>query len=318
MKTKMKKQTRQIAGLIGIAGIAVGILAIGGILPAFSGLNTPLAAAPTITPGEPVRVPPIGKCPPGSVEDVTVKLSAINAYTGAATGGTHRYKINDGAAQTVSDAGTFTTSAGATLDILWGNGASTDTNYSDVSTVILSCDEGAPIITRKLYENTTLTLDVFNENGNLIATENETVGAGDVVTLVAKLRAAYQKAAPYGGVMVVEYNNSRIDDVIINLGGQLTNVPNAYTRVAPDDTNVRTLAYTFPPIYDTEVKEGTITIDFGSTDTAAMEAITPITIYTNNYYVDEKAGGAFAGPAPEDEDRALTQGGSTISRLYFD
>ena len=108
-----------------------------------------------------------------AVEDTTVTLSAQNKYTSVSTGGTHRYRINGSPALTVADAGTLTASPGDNLEILWGN-ATDSTYYGQVETVTVPC-AGTKSFSTELVQNGTLTIEVFNEENNLIsAPENKT------------------------------------------------------------------------------------------------------------------------------------------------
>ncbi|MBU0959305.1 MAG: hypothetical protein KKB31_05160, partial [Nanoarchaeota archaeon] len=90
----------------------------------------------------------------------TVTLSAVDKYTSASAGTTHRYRINGNPALTVSNAGTLTASPGDKISILWGN--ETDASYyGDVSNVVVPCT-GAKTFTTELVQNGSLTIEVFN------------------------------------------------------------------------------------------------------------------------------------------------------------
>ena len=83
---------------------------------------TPITAGPA---GGQVVVQGGTQC---GVEDTTVTLSALNAYTAAAVGGRHVYRVNGGPVTGVADAGTFTASPGDVIQVLWANGTSTMAN----------------------------------------------------------------------------------------------------------------------------------------------------------------------------------------------
>ena len=243
-----------------------------------------------------------------AVEDTTVTLSSNNKYTATSTGGTHRYRINGAPAQTVSDAGTLTASPGDTLQILWGN--ETIGNYfGSVSNEVIPC-VGTKTFTTDLVQNGTLTVEVFNEEGNLIDTvqENETLAAGDVVTLSARLKGTYQRGFPYGGVMVVEFNgtgsSSQIDDVILSFGGSETSVPSIYSITL--GTFARTKAYTIPSIISNQILDGSIVIDADDTNNPGSAGDPLLTFYPNDYFINEDTGGSFDGPSADDEDDAQT------------
>lgn len=306
-----KKDMRKLLGGIAIAGLL--IFGAGALIPGTVltnpigpiGLEKAFAAAPgvttSVTPSEVSKTKVGGTCPPGSVEDVTVTLSAVDKYTTTATGGTHRYRINGGVAETVSDGGTFTASGGDTIEILWENGSAGSNYFSKVDQVTLPCDKGTVRLSTELVQNGTLTIEVFNEEGNLIDTsgENETIGAGDVVTLTAKLKGTFQRGFPYGGVLVVEYNATAYDDVIAEFGGSKTNVPDFYT--VSNTANIAK-AYTVPAILSNEILEGKITIDADDTHNPSDVDDITLKFYPSNYYINEDTGGSFDGPAVEDED----------------
>lgn len=246
-----------------------------------------------------------------AVEDTTVTLSTTDKYTSVAGGGTHRYRINGAPAKEVSDAGTFTASPGDSLEILWGNASRLVANkyYSDVSTEMVPC-AGTKTFTKEVIKNTTVfSLTTWNEDGELIGLpgtgKNETIAAGDVPTLKAELRGQYQRGIPYGGVIVCEYNTTTFDDCIVNFGGSKVSVPNVHTLA---HTNRNAKAFSFPGFLGTDTLVGSVTLDAddSGTITAAHDDNIIMSIYPNNYYINEKAGGAFEGPAIEDEDDTAT------------
>lgn len=282
------------------------------------GFASPLTVAGeqvVVVPGVPSI--PATSCGLGAVEDVTVTLSALNAETSVATGGTHRYRVGNAAPKTVSDAGTFTASAGDAIEVLWYNASVSGGYFSDRSTFILPCDKGTFEETQELFQNGTVAIEVFNEEGNLIVagTESETLTAGDVVTLEAKLKGTYQTGMPYGGVMVVEYNSTEIDDVIVQYGGSEVNVPSTHTIASTDH---KAKAYSVPAIISNTILTGSVTIDVDdSVNPANIDNIT-MQLYPNNYFINEDNGGAFAGPAAEDEDDAVTMTTSLTYELAVD
>jgi hypothetical protein len=316
----MKKKTRQATGWIG--GILLVFGAIGLLFPgtiAFLdydvGSSGPtLAVSPVSGGSQPVQ---LGVCPPGSVEDVTVTLAAQNKYTAAASGGTHRYRVNGAPATTVSDAGTFTASAGAEIEVLWYNASTSGGYFSDTSVHRLDCGAGAPTLSRELVSNGTVTIQVFNEEGNLIngAAENETLAAGDVVTLEAKLKGQFQNGMPYGGILIAEYNTSEIDDVIIDFGGSKVSTPDLFTVSA---TVSGTKTYSIPAILSNQILDGTITIDADDTQNPGQVEDIDLYLYKNNYFINYDTGGSFDGPAVEDEDDAATMSGREVFVLAID
>jgi len=316
-KTKSVKTWMTIVTLV-LLGLPV--LAWANILP-LAAITRPLAV-PTAIPEVPtVPAPEVPEelCP---VEDTTVTLSAIDKYTAVATGGTHRYRINGAPAKTVSDAGTFAASPGDTLEILWYN-ESNNVYYGAVDTVVIPC-AGTKTYSAELAKNGTLTISVWNEEGVLIdsAGNNETLAAGDVVSLDMELKGQYQRDIPYGMVAVIEYNKTAIDDVVIagEAGNELESdaVPQAFSITY--GSAAATKAYLFPAVISNAKWKGTITID-------ADDSVNPgesnggdikITLYPRDYYINEDNGGAFEGPAAEDEDNALTRDGYFTYTLYVD
>ena len=314
----------------GIAVIFLLIVALGGVYLAGWGsyigtqYGSPLAVGfaagvtPTPTP-TPSQATPSGIC---AVEDTTVTLSASDKYTTAATGGSHRYKINGGSALTVSDAGTLTASPGDKIKILFMNESSTS-YFSQVLDTVVPCS-GTKTFSPEggLVRNGTLTIEVFNEEGNLISDpENETLAAGDVVTLTAKLKGTYQRGFPYGGVMVVEFNGtgsgSEIDDVIVDFGGSEISVPAIYAITM--SVNTRTKAYTIPAILSNQILEGSIVIDADDSNNPKGD-LTDIllTFYPNDYLVNEDTGGSYDGPAIVDEDSVQTFAHASAFTLSYD
>jgi len=302
------KDAKKMATLVGIVGI--GIFLVGAFVPGvdflvnpidFSG-GTPVA---TVTPTAPstVQETPSGLCP--GIEDTTVTLSAQDQFTSAAAGTTHRYRVNGAPALTVANAGTFTASPGNPIEILWGN--ETDgTYYGAVSNVVVPCS-GTKTFTTNLVRNGTLTVEVFNEEGNLIngVANNETLAAGDVVTLEAKLKGQFQRGFPYGGVITVEYNSSTIDDVIVDFGGSETNVPQTYVITLA--TSSVTKAYTVPAILSNEILLGSVIIDADdSTAPADPGSDVILQFRPNDYFINEDTGGSYDGPEVEDEDDTAT------------
>ena len=307
-----KKETRKTMGVIGGIAFLIGVLPMIGVTQLdmlnqqidFGGET--LTQLPT-TPGAPTLC---------AIEDTTVTLSAIDKYTSAAAGTTHRYKINGAPALTVSNAGTFTASPGDQLQILWGNGEDT-TYFGAVDTVTVPCS-GTKTYDTELYANGTLTIEVFNEEGNLIdgSAENETLAAGDVVTLEAKLKGQYQKGFIYGGVIVAEWNSSELDDVVVDFGGSETSVPQIYTITF--STTSSTKAYSVPAIISNQILTGSIVLD--ADDSAnPLDATDPVlTFYPNDYFINEDAGASFDGPAAEDEDDVQTFAHSTAFTVHTD
>lgn len=257
-------------------------------------------------------------------EDTTVTLSAQDRYLSTAVGGQHAYRVGGTPISRISDAGTFTASPGDVIEILWGNATRTATYFSEISTETIPCI-GTKIISREMVQNGTLDIDVFNEEGDLVQGTggtvgfNETISAGDVVTLPFKIRGQFQRGLPHGGVIVADFNQGAFDDVIFSLGGQSTSVPAAHSAGAARISN-RSIAYTIAPILSNQILDGTITLDAHNTNNplgvALLNDNVNLTIYSNNAYVDEDTGGSFVSPASEDEDDVTTF--VPVTRAYID
>jgi hypothetical protein len=245
---------------------------------------------------------------------VTVTLSGSDAYNGSATGGTHAYKINGGTTQTVSDAGTLTASPGDVLSILWEDGSSSASYYSALTSETVHC-KGTDRIVQNLYKNGTLTIQVFNDQNLLIngGANNQTVNAGDVITIPIKVKGQYQRGLPYGGVMVAEYNSTYMQNVIVNLGGASTDTP-AFYSVSSIGRNTK--AYTVPAILGSQELDGTVTLQASATQDPGTAGYPVLTLYANNYYVDSNAG-TFAGPSTEDSNNNKVGLNSATFPLYL-
>lgn len=257
-----------------------------------------------------------------AIEDTTVTLSSINAYTEGAAGGTHRYRVNSGPALTVSDAGTFTASPGNTLSILYGN-ESDGTYFGSVANVVVPCrgtyNPAEDSTAYKRYQNGTLAIRVFNEEGNLIDTagENETLANGDIVSLKTELQGTFQRGFPYGGIVVAEYNKTTVDDVQVQLGGSQTGTPSIYAITLGTDAQTKT--FTVPAMLSNQLISGSVVIDADDTNNppdAGSDVV--LTFYPYDYFINDDTGGSFSGPAAEDEDSVQTFGHSTAFTINID
>src|SRR3990167_3894611 len=270
---------------------------LGGLLGGLGGTDAPAAIVTT----EPASSSSV-IC---AVEDTTVTLAALNKYTQVSTGGAHRYRVNGASPSTVADAGTLTASPGDKIEVLWYNASTSGNYYSDLNTYTIPC-KGTYSPPKELFQNmSTVTIQVFNEEGNVIdgGVENETLAAGDVVTLPIKFTGQYQRGLPYGLVVVAEWNSTEIDDVIVNLGGSEVSVPQIESVAAAN----RAKAYSVPAILSNQILEGSVTIDSDDTiNPADGGGDITLTFYANNYYVNEDNGASVEGPAVEDEDDTRT------------
>lgn len=237
-----------------------------------------------------------GKCL--SADDTTVTLSGRNKYTAVPTGGTHAYRIDGGIVKTVSDAGTFTTSPGQSIQIMWGNGSSGGNYFSDIQTVVIPC-RGTADYTRDLVQNGTITIDIYNRDGDKMnsASANQSISQGQEFTLDLRLTAPNDAGFPYGGIVVIEVNDTSIDDVEVT-GGSKVSTPSFY-KIQNTEATTRT--------YEIGALENNAELDTGLVVTADSsidpqgDLATLVTFYPYNVYIDEEKGGAFVGPSAEDE-----------------
>lgn len=326
-----KAGTRKLWTWLSIGGLAIGAVAM--LVPQLTflaGLNTPvgsfggtqtLAVQTTITPG----IRPVA-C---AVEDTTVTFSAKDAYSSLAYSGQHAYRVDGGPIRRVSNLGTDVLSPNNKLSILFGNAtlsALSSSYFSKTEDFVIPC-EGTFEATALLVQNGTTVLDVFNEEGDLITNTSiraatiETLGAGDVVTLVAKIRGQFEREFPYGLIAIVEFDQGQYDDVIIDFGGQKTSVPVAFSPVF---RNNRTVAYTIPALKSNAVLNGNIVIDShnsnnpGGATNSNETGVPRVVLRALNYYVNEETGETFSGPAVEDEDEVFTHTHSNEFYVYTD
>lgn len=298
-KSSSRKQMFTVAFVIGAVGLLPVVMP--GTIPFLEG-EIGFGGTAAITT---VQQTPSGIC---AVEDTTVTLSAVDKYTASATGGTHRYRVNGAPALTVSDAGTFTASPGDSVEILWMNSTQGNSYIGKVDKVTVPC-AGTKTFSTDLYQNKTLTFEVFNEEGNLVVddTENETISAGDVVTLRMVLKGTHQGGFPYGGLIVVEYNSTAYDDVsLLAFGGSEVEVPFSHTLLG---TAYKAKAYSIPPILSNKILDESIVIEADDTvDPTATGGDINMTWFTYDYYVNNDNGGSFDGPDAENQNGAVTHG----------
>lgn len=273
------------------------------------GLN-PLAVTTTTTT---VLAPQISGC---AVEDTTVTLSAIDAATAAPSGGAHAYRVNGNPIVELANAGTFTASPGDSIEVLFMN-ESSGSYFGEKKTEIVPCS-GTQTISGKVWQNGSVTIQAFNEEGDVITNTgiaNETVAAGDVVTLKLEVKGTYQRGFPHGGIMVAEYDTSAFDQVIVDLGGGSASVPVSYV---PIRNNNRTIAYGVPALLSNQILEGKVTLDTHNSNNPGADDDISLVFYSNDYFVNGDTGGTFDGPAVEDEDNALNLAHRTAYTLGVD
>lgn len=222
----------------------------------------------------------VGQLPINLVEDVTITFSAKDISDESIdVRGTHQYRICNagggcGSLKTVANLGTDTASPGDILEVLFGFGNNSGTvvylnNYQTFTVP----DKGTFEASTGLWRNGTITIEVFNEEGNLIdtVTENETLGAGDKPTLTHKLKGTQDRGQfAHGGCAIVEYNFSTYNNVIVNYEGVSTRIstPSWYTVA---DTSKNTKTYAIPSITNNKIVSGSITPETKSTIDPVMD-----------------------------------------------
>ncbi len=306
----------------GIGSLAFGVLAMTILSTQLAFLNAPVGFGLfAVEPGEGgggegIGPPPapVKGCPPGQqIEDTTVTLSSQDKYTTVATGDTHRYRINGAPALTVSDAGTITASPGDKLSILWGNGTSS-TYFGAVTNEVIPC-KGTHTFSKDVVANGSITIQVFNEEGDAISTSTgEALANGEIITLEMKLKGTYQKGFPYGGLIIAEYDQGLYDDIIIDFGGSKVSTPSFYTLTG---TNNKTITYTVPAVESNEIIVGSIVLNIDDENNPTVnDGNITISFVPSDYSINENNRGSFDGPAAEDEDGVQTFGHQTTFVLH--
>ncbi len=260
----------------------------------------------------------------------TVTLSAVNKFTDVATGGTHAYRIGNGPINTVADASTFSASPLQILKILYGN-ESDGSYFGNTAEVKIPCQStfnpasDTPDFTaHRLGQNGTITFSVFNQDGNVINgnTENETLGAGDTVSLKIDINGQNQREFSNGGVFILEVNKSDYDEENIfidfpTLGGRLVKVstPNVHSLTSVDNI---ALAFDVGPISGATLHTGTIYLDVDANNNPGDINDPVLTFRPKDYFRNEDTGSSFDGPAVEDEDNVATFGHVTSTTIHVD
>lgn len=247
----------------------------------------------------------------------SVTLAASDEYTSAAVAGTHRYRVNGGAALTVADAGSFTASPGDKLQVLWTN-ANLTNYFAAVDNLLVPCSPTYQPV-KTLARNGTITTRVWNTDGDLIANAavNQTLVAGDIKTLKMEIEGAYQRGLPYGVVAVFEYNKTSLDDVILQSNGveiPSTSIPQSDSPILGVESARK--GYLIPAISSNAIQTYAVTIDADDTfnPTGTLDNIA-IRYYARSYFINDKNGGSFDGPSAEDETNSLVRSGYQGSNI---
>jgi hypothetical protein len=246
----------------------------------------------------------------GSIS-TSVTLSALDYYTGLATGGTHAYKVNGGPIKELANAGTFTASPNDRLEILWNNGSATNGYFSEISNEVVPC-KSTDAISNQLYKNGTVTISVWNTDGDKIngVLVNQSLVAGDVKDIPVKLESTFQKAQPYGGTVLCTYNASNYDDCLFT-GLTQVDVPSVYSAVSL----FKAKAFAVPSLLSNgEINSKLHIVVKSSTDPLAVNSSALVlNYYPNNNFVKT---GAFQLPSTQDSNDAQTIAYSSTGMVY--
>jgi len=255
----------------------------------------------------------------------TAQLQSVDKWdTSRPSPNQFTYILNGGSKQTDSD-GSFEVTFGDDLSVLWGQ-ANKSSYYRDIGTYTIDKCGLNTIQSNNALEsgqtgliaNTSITLQCFNEEGNLIDTsgENETIGTGDSVSLACEIRGTSEKGFPHGGVIVAEMNKTAYDEGKFALTGEAISgdgvVPNSHSIRAATDSEK---AFNVIPQIGPGVIRFTASIQAETDkDPDEKEAIgnnaadITLSLYANDAYYDTETGKFAIGV--EDQDNVLTKGGS--------
>ncbi len=247
---------------------------------------------PKLAATEPTKTTEAGKiC---RVEDVTATFSSLEKYSGANVGSTHKYRVIStvngerikGAWQSVNDLGTKTLSYGQEVDVVFNDGNTTV--YRVLKHYTVPCQGTVEFAYADSCKNmTSVTIRVFNEEGNLIDSsgENETLDAGDVVTLSGDITGTYEACNPYGYVVCATFSSTKYDDVVLSfqgVGSKKTTVPDFVTPQA----GKKTKCYEAPAVYSNEKVAMSVLIDVDDSNNPGSTDDITLNFYDKNYYFD--------------------------------
>ena len=300
----------------------VGILFASGTLkvPSFGGGT--LAAQPTsntVVNAPTINVP---------AEDTTITLSATDKYDSSISiKGNHQYRTRQpGEADwstwsAVADAGTATVGSLANVQVAFGYAnmsAGTIRAYAQVAEFQLRGEGAKTLSSKTMIRNGTVTIRAFNEEGQLVAEQtNETLGAGDVVSLSGDIQGQFERGAPYGGVLVYEHNSTvfDFDGMVLSVDGvsKKVNVPTFYTLAS---TVAKARAFDVPPLTSTTKRQLTVNIDVDDTIGPNQGENLLITFYPREYFLNTQTDEYELGV--EDENGNALNKGATVFTLYTD
>lgn len=196
----------------------------------------------------------------------TVQLYEVDKWdTSRPSPNSFKYKLNGGGVTSDTD-GSFEVSLNDKLEVLWGS-ANTSLYHRDIGTYTISkcgkndikSDTGLKSGQNGLIGNSTITVQCFNAEGNLIEStsdENETLAAGESVSLKCELQTVVaETGTPHGSILVAELNQTMYDKEKFSLTGDIiestATVPDAYSNRDADSTQI---AYKIKPMIDAGTK----------------------------------------------------------------
>jgi len=215
----------------------------------------------------------------------------------------HKYILGDGAITTYSSATEFT--PGQSLKVLWGAGNASQVNQ-EVATYNLNWCGKKTLTKDDMIRNKSMTMQCFNQEGNLIddTTENETISAGEAVSLECEIHGVNDQGMKHGGLLVVElpttYYDEEDTDVTGGVLGGTATVPSAYTV---SNTALKAFGWDVEAITDSGIRKFTLTVQADGTNDPLSAATTGdilMYLYSKNCYEDSKTGDFDCGIVDED------------------
>ena len=255
--------------------------------------------------------------------DPTVTLLERDKFDGTLPNGADvQYKINGGAQQTDAD-GSFSAPVGSTITVLAGYDNRSVYTRRIYSYNVAGCGVQTPNTYTELVQNTSMTVQCFNEGGDLISSDgltyNETMATGDSVSLNCEIQGVSRKGLPEGGVVVMELSKTTYEEDLSEISGsvigsKLANVPASYTL-----SSTSNIAYAWDVNEIVGAGNRQFTVSFSAEDDqnpAAGNDVT-VTFYGKGGYVDEEDGDAFK-IGVDDEDQTAVVGVVGAETIYVE
>jgi len=207
--------------------------------------------------------------------------------------------INEGAKL---DGSTMTVTPGDEICIVYGINSSATPGtgfYANKQCFTVPCDGRISTASRQdsdayklcQIDANGMTVRFFNEdNGNLNAvTDNETLGAGDVINMEMTYQGTYEDCfSPYGDmVAVVSANTTNYDEIKIG-SYPAANSPKLHKSVEFGVDEIH-WAYSLPGVKSNEKVETTLTVDVDDSTNPGTtnDAIINVTLYDQDYFIND-------------------------------